>query len=69
MAMWSREATDGAAGATPEEGVAIGALSLVNRDCMAVGIYPGKPVRRISERMRGLLEMEQRLSASKAQKA
>jgi len=42
-----------------EEGVAVGALSLVNKDCSAFGIYYGNPVRRIAERSRHLLELEQ----------
>lgn len=53
-------------GVTLEEGVAVGALSLVNRDCKAFGIYAGNPARRISERKRDLLELERRLMASKA---
>jgi acetyltransferase-like isoleucine patch superfamily enzyme len=53
-------------GVTLEEGVAVGALSLVNRNCSAFGIYAGNPVRRIRERLRGLLELEQRFVASKA---
>lgn len=45
-------------GVTLEEGVAIGALSLVKKDCKAFGIYIGSPVKRISERKRDLLELE-----------
>lgn len=45
-------------GVTLEEGVAVGALSLVNRDCKAFGIYAGNPSRRIKERKRDLLELE-----------
>lgn len=45
-------------GITLEEGVAVGALSLVNKSCMAFGIYSGNPARRISERKRDLLELE-----------
>ena len=45
-------------GITLEEGAAVGALSLVNRDCKAFGIYAGNPARRISERKRNLLETE-----------
>jgi acetyltransferase-like isoleucine patch superfamily enzyme len=41
-----------------EDGVAIGALSLVNRDCQEFSIYAGNPVRRISERKRDLLNLE-----------
>jgi len=51
-------------GATLEEGVAIGALSLVKRDCRAFGIYAGNPAIRIKERKRTLLELEARLQAS-----
>jgi acetyltransferase-like isoleucine patch superfamily enzyme len=53
-------------GVTLEEGVAVGALSLVTRDCKAFGIYAGNPARRISERKRDLLELERRFMASKA---
>lgn len=53
-------------GVTLEEGVAVGALSLVTKNCAAFGIYSGNPVRRISERKRDLLELEQRFMASKA---
>lgn len=45
-------------GVTLEEGVAVGALSLVTRNCAAFGIYAGNPARRISERKRDLLELE-----------
>lgn len=41
-----------------EDGVAIGALSLVNKNCDAFGIYAGVPIRRIGERKRDLLELE-----------
>lgn len=52
-------------GVTIEEGVAIGALSLVNRDCKAFGIYMGAPARHKGERKRDLLELEQKLLASR----
>ncbi|MDD2768303.1 MAG: acyltransferase [Methylococcus sp.] len=42
-----------------EEGVAIGALSLVNKHCEAFGIYAGNPVKRIKARSRLLLDLEQ----------
>ena len=45
-------------GVTLEEGVAVGALSLVTKSCAAFGIYSGNPARRISERKRDLLELE-----------
>ena len=51
-------------GLTLEEGVAIGALSLVNWDCKAFGIYVGNPVRRVKERKRDLLDLAQRFLAN-----
>ncbi|AYQ27910.1 MULTISPECIES: acyltransferase [unclassified Polaromonas] len=53
-------------GVTLESGVAVGALSLVSKNCKAFGIYAGNPARRISERRRDLLELELRFMASKA---
>jgi len=53
-------------GAVLEEGVAIGALSLVNKPCKAFGIYAGIPAKRISERQRDLLVLEQRFLISEA---
>jgi dTDP-4-amino-4,6-dideoxy-D-glucose acyltransferase len=50
-----------------EDGVVIGALSLIKRNCQAFGIYGGNPARRIKERKRDLLELEQRFMVSKAQ--
>jgi len=50
-------------GITLEDGVAIGALSLVNKDCKAFGIYAGNPARRIGERKRDLLVLEQQFLA------
>ena len=52
-------------GVTLEEGVAVGALSLVHKHCEAFGIYAGNPARRIKERKRDLLELERRLISSK----
>lgn len=52
-------------GVTLEEGVAVGALSLVHKRCEAFGIYAGNPARRIKERKRDLLELEQRFIAGK----
>lgn len=48
-------------GVTLEEGVAVGALSLITKNCAAFGIYAGNPARKISERKRDLLELESRL--------
>lgn len=52
-------------GVTMEEGVAVGALSLVHKRCEAFGIYAGNPARRIKERKRDLLNLEHQLIASK----
>lgn len=48
-------------GVTVGEGCAVGALSLVDRDCPAFGIYGGVPVRRLKDRKRNLLELEANL--------
>lgn len=42
-----------------EEGVAVGALSLVSKGCKKFGIYFGVPAKRIKERNRDLLMLEQ----------
>lgn len=49
-------------GVTLEDGVAIGALSLVTKSCKEFGIYSGVPAKRIKERKRDLLELEQLFS-------
>lgn len=41
-----------------EDGVAVGALSLVTQNCLAFGVYAGIPVRRIKERARDFLRLE-----------
>jgi len=51
-------------GITLEEGVAVGALSLVTRNCDAFGIYAGNPAKRIKERKRDLLVLEKQFSGS-----
>lgn len=48
-------------GISLDEGVAVGALSLVTRNCEAFGIYAGNPAKRIKERKRDLLELEEQL--------
>jgi galactoside O-acetyltransferase len=53
-------------GAILEEGVAIGALSLVRGTCETFGIYGGVPARRIKERKRNLLNIEAQLRAADA---
>lgn len=47
---------------TLSEGVAIGALTLVRKDCPAFGIYSGSPAKKIGERQRDLLEMAKTLA-------
>ena len=54
-------------GITLEEGVAVGALSMVTRNCEAFGIYAGNPAKRIKERKRDLLELEKQFFDSRAQ--
>lgn len=44
---------------TLEEGVAIGALSVVAKDCLSFGIYGGNPAIRLKDRKRDLLALEQ----------
>lgn len=41
-----------------EQGVSIGALSLVNRNCEEFGIYAGIPAKKVSERDKNFLELE-----------
>lgn len=53
-------------GVTLEDGVAIGALSLVKETATAFGIYAGNPARRVRARRRGLLALEQQFLADKA---
>lgn len=53
-------------GVTLEEGVAVGALSLVNKNCDAFGVFAGNPARRIKDRGRDLLELERRFLEGKA---
>jgi galactoside O-acetyltransferase len=53
-------------GVTLHDGVAVGALSLVNRDCAAFGVYAGIPVRPIGTRSRKLLELERQFRESTA---
>lgn len=50
-------------GVTLEDGVAIGALSLVQETCKAFQIYAGTPARFIKERKRDLLVLERALLA------
>ena len=45
-------------GVVIEEGAAIGALSLVKKDCQSFTIYAGSPLKRIKVRKQKLLEVE-----------
>lgn len=45
-------------GITLEDGVAVGALSLVTKDCKAFGIYAGNPAKRLKERSQNMLALE-----------
>lgn len=51
-------------GVTIADGVAIGALSLVNSNCKPFSIYAGVPVRRIKERKQDFLRLEQQFRYS-----
>lgn len=51
-------------GVTLEEGVAVGALSLVNRDCDMFSVYKGNPIKKIKDRKRDLLIKEQEYLSS-----
>lgn len=48
-----------------DEGVAVGALSLIKGHYPAFGIYAGVPARRLKERKRDLIELEKRYLSSK----
>lgn len=50
-------------GVTLEEGVAVGALSLVRSDCAAFGVYAGVPAKLVRQRKRDLLDLERKLLA------
>ena len=54
-------------GVVLEEGVAVGALSLITKSCKASGVYAGNPARRVNERKRDLLDVEQRFLLSKGE--
>src|SRR5680860_1223780 len=51
-------------GVTLEEGVAVGALSLVTKNCEEFGVYSGVPAKKIKNRKRNILELERRLLQS-----
>ena len=45
-------------GVVLEEGAAVGALSLIKRNCESFGIYAGAPARRVGDRQRDVLTLE-----------
>lgn len=47
-------------GVTLNEGVAIGALSLVNTSCKEYGVYSGTPIKKIKDRKRDLTKLTAR---------
>lgn len=49
-------------GVTLEQGVAIGARSVIRNHRTAFGIYSGNPARRVSERKQDLLVLAERLA-------
>lgn len=51
-------------GVTLHEGVAVGSLSLVTKDCDEFGIYIGSPAKKIKNRKRDLLALERNLNNS-----
>jgi len=46
------------------DGVAVGALSLINSNCKEFGIYAGIPARFVKSRMQNLIALESRFKAS-----
>ncbi|WP_419569534.1 acyltransferase [Rheinheimera sp.] len=51
-------------GVTLHEGAAVGALSLINKDCEAFFIYAGVPAKKIKPRSTNLLQLETRMQQS-----
>ena len=49
-------------GVTLEEGVAIGAMSLVQQDCKAFTIYSGNPLKKLIPRSKNILKLEQKIA-------
>lgn len=45
-----------------EDGVAVGALSLVTKDCDAFSVYIGTPAKKVKERKRDLLNLEEKIN-------
>jgi acetyltransferase-like isoleucine patch superfamily enzyme len=53
-------------GVTIEEGCSVGALSMMHKSVPGWGVYFGSPARRVGERSKRLLELEQCLKAERA---
>lgn len=51
-------------GAKLEQGVSVGALSLINKKCDEFGIYAGSPAKKIKERDKNFLRLEQEFLVS-----
>lgn len=51
-------------GASLEDGVAVGALSLINKNCRSFGVYAGVPAEHIKDRQRNLLDLEKTFLSS-----
>ncbi|MDX7676382.1 acyltransferase [Aeromonas caviae] len=49
-------------GITLHDGVAIGSLSLVTKDCEEFGVYIGSPAKKLKNRKNNLLELEKKLT-------
>lgn len=47
-------------GVTLHEGAAVGSLSMITRDCEAFGVYIGAPAKKIKNRKRELLALEEK---------
>lgn len=45
-------------GVTLHEGVGVGALAMIDKDCESYGMYVGVPAKKVKMRNRGLLELE-----------
>jgi dTDP-4-amino-4,6-dideoxy-D-glucose acyltransferase len=52
-------------GVTLEEGAAIGALSLVKKNCQSFSLYMGAPAKRIMSRKKALLKLEEEFMTRK----
>lgn len=48
-------------GVTLHEGVAVGSLSMITKDCEAFGVYMGAPAKKVKNRKRELLVLEEKL--------